>query len=121
MTEHVNVEFTVVAGKRQPLIDALQALDEQNLIPCEGWRADDYVQRREALVKFNEAMEVKLRRNEQKRNWADQSIEGLMRLMLIEVEKAKVLHEFNTPEGLQASLVDIANWCLFVWSRLNRQ
>ncbi len=119
MTEHVNIEFIVGAGKRQPLIDALQALDEQGLLPCEGYRADDYVQRREALTKFVTAMELKLRKNDHKTSWRLQPIEALYRLLKIEMMEFEVADEFLTVNEARNELVDVANFALILFDRLS--
>ena len=121
MTEKINIEFTLREGARERFLQSLQEVDGGDTLQgCLGYRADDQVQRREALTKFVDAMEIKLRRNETKQNWEKQEIDGLVRLMLIEVEKMKVLHEFHTRDGTRASLIDIANWAMFIWDRLGR-
>ena len=83
-----------------------------------GYRADDMVQRREALQKFVDKMEEKLRKNDHKANWRDKPIEALFKLMLLEVEEFKVHHEFFTVAESRPELVDIANFALIVWDRL---
>ena len=90
MTEHIHVTFTVADGKRDRFLTSLQEVDSSGLLVCEGYRADDEVQRREALIKFTEAMELKLRRNDHKTSWRDLPIEALVRLLILELEEWKV-------------------------------
>lgn len=120
MTEKVHVEFTVYAGKREQLLAELQKFDqsEPGMEVCQGFRADDYVQRREALIKFVNEMEIKLRKNEHKTNWRTQPIEALFRLLMLEVEEFKVADEFFTVTESRNELVDIANFALILYDRL---
>lgn len=84
-----------------------------------GFRADDVVSKRAALVAFVDAMEIKLRRNEHKKNWREQSLTALFRLMLLEVEEAKVAMEFFTVVEARRELVDIGNYAMILWDRLS--
>lgn len=119
MTEKVHVEFSVPKGRRDEFLKHLQTWDEGSSIPfIVTFRADDYVARREALVKFVDQMELKLRKNEHKKNWREKPIEALFRLLMLEVEEFKVAHEFFTVEEARPELVDVANFALICWDRL---
>lgn len=122
MTQTVHVAFTIVNGKYDEFMASLQKWDvAANWSNCVlGYRADDYVQRREALVAFVDQMELKLRRNEHKRNWREKPIEALFKLMLLEVEEFKVAHEFFTIAESRPELVDIANFAMICWDRLGQ-
>lgn len=117
----IHVEFDVIDGKYDEFIASLQKWDiSANWNNCVlGYRADDQVQRREALTKFVDQMELKLRRNEHKRNWRDKPIEALFKLLLLEVEEYKVAQEFFTVGEAKGELVDVANFAMMVWDRLN--
>lgn len=118
MNERVHVEFTIPDGKRDVFLAGLQAADMAGHIVGDGWRADDEIQLREALRKFVGEMELKLRRNEHKKNWREKPIEALFKLMLLEVEEFKVAHEFFSTGESRPELVDIANFALICWDRL---
>lgn len=114
MSETVHVAFTVPDGKSGDLIKMLQTHDNVSV----GFRADDYVSRRAALVAFVDQMELKLRKNDHKQNWREQPVEALFRLMMLEVEEFKVAHEFFPVDAARRELVDIANYALILWDRL---
>lgn len=116
MTEQVHVTFTITAGRRERFIQSLQ--DAGDLIDCQGYRADDEVQRREAVVKFTDAMELKLRKNDHKTSWRDLPIEALVRLLILELEEFKVADEFFPVKEARKEAVDVANFALIVWDRL---
>lgn len=119
MTEKIVVEFTVQDGKRDEFLAQLQAADSKDMFAaCQGFRADDYVSRREALVKFVDAMELKLRKNDHKTNWRTQPVEALIRLMLLELEEFKVADEFFTVAEARTELTDVSNYALIVYDRL---
>lgn len=119
MTEAVHVAFAVQDGKREEFLAWLQVATESAILPLQGYRADDYVSRRAALVAFVDQMEVKLRKNEHKRNWREKPIEALFKLLLLEVEEFKVAHEFFTVGEAKGELVDVANFAMMVWDRLS--
>jgi hypothetical protein len=119
MTEVVHVVYTVQDGKRDRFLQSLQEVDQLDLLVCDGWRADDEVQRREALTKFTEAMELKLRRNDHKSSWRDLPIEALVRLLILELEEFKVADEFFPVKDARKEAVDVANFALIVWDRLS--
>lgn len=121
MSETVHVQFTVKDGKRDIFLNILQKWDESGVVELlmEGFRADDQVQRREALAKFVDQMELKLRKNEHKRNWRDKPIEALFKLLLLEIEEFKVAHEFFSVGEAKGELVDVANFAMMVWDRMN--
>jgi hypothetical protein len=119
MTEQVHVVFTVQDGKTDRFIASLQEVDSSGLLACEGYRAGDEVQRREAVTKFTEAMEMKLRRNDHKTSWRDLPIEALVRLLILELEEFKVADEFLAVKDARRELVDVANFALIVWDRLS--
>ena len=118
MTETVHVQFIVRANKRADFLTMLQSWDERTDNACVGFRADDYVARRAALIKFVDEMEMKLRRNEHKRNWREKPIEALFRLLMLEVEEFRVANEFFTVGESRPELVDIANFAMICWDRL---
>jgi len=118
MTEQVHVTFTIQDGKRDRFMASLQEVETLDLLICEGYRADDEVQRREALTKFTEAMEMKLRRNDHKTSWRDLPIEALVRLLILELEEFKVADEFLAVKDARRECVDVANFALIVWDRL---
>lgn len=118
MNERITVEFTVPVGKREQFLSELQAWDTDGSNCSVGFRADDQVQRRQALSLFVDQMELKLRRNEHKRNWREKPIEALFKLLLLEIEEFKVSHEFFTISESRTELVDAANFAMIVWDRL---
>lgn len=95
-------------------------VDVGALMPCPviGYRADDQVQRREALAKFVDAMEITLRRNDHKSTWKDKPVEALLRLLVLEVEEAKVAMEFFSVAEGKHELVDIACFAMILFDRL---
>lgn len=120
MTERVHVEFEITDYDK--FLDGLQrvtGVGEPLEYVVVGYRADDQVQRREALTKFVDQMELKLRKNEHKRNWRDKPIEALFKLLLLEVEEFKVAHEFFSVDEAKGELVDVANFAMMVWDRLS--
>lgn len=117
MTEKVHAEFVIVDGQRDKFLSWLQSATEADA-PIMGYRADDYVSRRAALVSFVDQMEVKLRKNDHKKNWREKPIEALLRLLLLEIEEFKVAHEFFSVSESRPELVDIANFALICWDRL---
>lgn len=119
MVEKVTVEFSIQDGQRNGFMAALQVIDQRDMLPMvQGFRADDYVSRREALVKFVDQMEIKLRRNEHKTNWRDQPIEALFRLLMLEIEEFRVADEFFSVAEARNELVDVANFALILFDRL---
>lgn len=117
MTEKIHVEFTVPDGGKDALLARLQVLDDQQDL-CLGLRADDYVSRRAALVAFVDQMELKLRKNEHKRNWRDKPIQALMSLMSLEWKEFEVSLQYFTVGEARAELPDICNFAMMVWDRL---
>ena len=119
MTEKINIEFTLREGSRERFLQSLQEVDGGDTLQgCLGYRADDQVQRREALTKFVDAMEMKLRKNEHKTTWRKQPIEALFRLLLLEVEEFKIADEFFTVAEARNELVDVSNFALILYDRL---
>lgn len=123
MAEKVHVEFTV--SDKDKFLAQLNdwtgmGSDMSPAVASSviGYRADDYVSRRAALVSFVDAMEAKLRKNEHKSNWREKPIDALFRLMMLEVEEFKVALEFFAVEEARPELVDVANFALIVWDRL---
>lgn len=118
MSEKISVEFTV--GYRDDFEAWLQKVTSQDgMDNIHGYRADDQVQRRQALQSFVDQMEFKLRRNEHKKNWREKPVEALFKLMLLEVEEFKVAHEFFSVGESKRELVDIANFAMMVYDRLS--
>lgn len=117
--ESITVEFKVQEGRRDEFLKSLQVADENNhLTGCLGFRADDFVNKREALIKFVGEMEIKLRRNDHKTTWRDQPIIALIRLMKLEIAECDVALEFFTVAEARKELVDISNFALINWDRL---
>lgn len=83
-----------------------------------GFRADDVVSKRAALVAFVDAMEVKLRRNEHKSTWKEKPVEALFRLALLEVEEFRVALEFFSVKEARAEIPDACNFLMMVWDRM---
>ena len=73
---------------------------------------------RPVLKSFAEAMEAKLRKNDHKKSWRELPIEALFRMLMVEIEEFKLAHEFLSPEEARIELVDISNFCLFLYDRL---
>lgn len=121
MTEKVHVEFEIADGRRDEFLQRLQDWDKDQ--PrydfVLGFRADDYVQRREALTKFVDRMELKLRKNEHKRNWREKPIAALVALMLIEVQEFQVALEHFTVGEARSELPDISNFAMMADDRLS--
>lgn len=116
----VSVEFTV--KDREAFLIGLQTATSysgsfRDLVI--GYRADDHVQRRSALETFANAMEIKLRRNDSKRNWQEKPIEALVALMLLEVREFEVALEHFVVSEAKAELPDIANFAMMVHDRLS--
>lgn len=73
---------------------------------------------RPTLVEFADAMELKLQKNDHKRGWRELPLEALERLMKIELEEYAVAREFLTVDDARKELVDVANFCMMLWDRL---
>lgn len=117
--QKVNVEFTV--KDREAFLTALQTATSYNggmrdLVI--GYRADDHVQRREALRAFVDHMEIKLKRNEHKANWREKPIEALVALMMLEVREFEVALEHFTVEEAKLELPDLSNFAMMIFDRL---
>lgn len=117
--QKVNVEFSV--RDREAFLVALQTATSYNggmrdLVV--GYRADDQIERREALRAFVDQMELKLRKNESKRNWREKPIEALVALMLLEVREFEVSLEHFTVEEARLETPDIGNFAMMVFDRL---
>lgn len=117
--QKVNVEFKV--KDREAFLAALQTATSCNGGMCDlvvGYRADDQIKRREALRAFVDQMELKLRKNESKRNWREKPIEALVALMLLEVREFEVALEHFTVEEARLETPDIGNFAMMVFDRL---
>lgn len=125
--EQVTVVFTVVKGNKEALETWLQHVteDASGFItanfgnPALGYRADDTVQRREALQKFVDRMELVLRAHDGKTSWRERPIEALIRLLKLEMHEFDVAHEFFEISEARKELIDIANYCLICDDRLS--
>lgn len=118
--QKVNVEFQI--KDREAFLAALQTATSYNggmrdLVI--GYRADDHVQRRSALETFANAMELVLRKHEHKTTWRDRPLEGLVRLLMLEIEEFKCALEFFEVKEARKELIDVANYCLIVSDRLS--
>lgn len=120
MSEHVTVNFEVT--NRDKFMAALQKATEDDG-PLEyavvGYRQDDGVDKREALAKFANAMELKLRKNDHKTSWRELPIEALYRQMKLEIQELEVAMDFLTALEARDECVDIANFALILWDRLS--
>ena len=118
MTERVVVEFQVT--DRDKFLKSLQTWDEneEDFNYCTGFRADDYVSKRQALVAFVDAMETKLRKNDHKTGWREKPVEALFKLLKLEIAEFEVAFEFFSIKEARTELVDTSNFCMMVWDRL---
>lgn len=115
----VVVDFNVPDNKVDAFAAWLQRVTgEEDYGIVEGYRADDHVSRRRALQAFADEMELTLRRHDHKTGWREKAIDALFRLLLLEVEEAKVAMEFFNTREARAELIDVANFCLIVYDRL---
>ncbi len=119
--ETVTVIFTVPKGGKERLLGSLQHNEEEGTgeIQCLGWRADDTVQRREALTKFVDRMELVLRQHDAKTTWRVRPIEALIKLLKLEMHEFDVAHEFFEVREARKELVDIANYAMICDDRLS--
>ena len=121
--ETVVVTFTVPTGGKERFLAWLQAVSEQGEKGSAGeplgYRADDTVQRREALTKFVDRMELVLRAHDKKTSWRERPIEALIKLLKLEMHEFDVAHEFFEISEARKELVDIANYCLICDDRLS--
>lgn len=85
---------------------------------CVGYRIDDGVSKREALRKFADEMELKLRKNDHKSDWREKPIQALFKLLLIELEEFKALYDYFPTAEARRELVDVANFCMIVHDRM---
>lgn len=99
------------------LQQATEQFDPQGI--CVGYRIDDGVSRRAALVDFASAMEIKLRKNDHKSSWRDLPIVALFRQLLLEIEELKVAMDYLPVEEARDECVDVANFGLILWDRLS--
>lgn len=120
MTDKVHVEFTVSHGRRDDFLNALQDWDtarpKHDFII--GWRADDFVQRREALTQFVDEMELVLRRHDSKKTWRERPVTALIQLMLLELKEFEIAFEHFEVKEARKELVDLSNYALIVYDRL---
>lgn len=117
MTERVHVEFEIRDGRRDEFLAALQKWDEVENQTV-GFRADDQVQRREALTKFVVEMELVLRRHDHKTSWRDRPVTALIQLMLLELKEFEIAFEHFEIKEARKELVDLSNYALIVYDRL---
>jgi hypothetical protein len=118
MSETISVNFNVQDEKREDFIQWLQQVTTTGPTCLLGYRADDIVNRREALQRFANEMETVLRRHDHKTSWRERPIEALVRLLFLELEEFKVALEFFETKDARKELIDCANFCLIVWDRL---
>lgn len=125
MSERVHVEFEVT--DRDRFLTALTAWDQDQERQNDssgagnaviGFRADDHVERRAALVDFVTAMEMKLRKNEWKSNWREKPIKALVALMLLEVREFEVALEYFSVKEARQELPDLSNFAMMIHDRL---
>lgn len=119
MTEHIMVDFAVGDGKIPEFDRWLQHVTNGEAPLCiEGYRANDFVQRRDALRKFADQMETVLRAHDHKTSWRERPIEALVKLLMLEIEEFKVALEHFEVSDARKELIDAANFCLIVLDRL---
>lgn len=82
---------------------------------------------RPSLLGFALAMEAKLRRKEAKMTaenepdrWNTLPIEGIEAKMAIEIGEYRVARDFGTPDEARGEIVDVANFALMLWDRLEQ-
>lgn len=124
--ETVYVAFTVPEGGRERFLSWLQRTTDGTSIDGDligsplGYRADDSLQRREALVKFTERMETVLRKHDSKSSWRTDPIDMLVRKLKLELMEFEVAYDFQRWEEARNEAVDLANFCLIVFDRLSQ-
>lgn len=126
--ETVHVAFKISTGSRERFERWLQFVtaDESGFIaansspPPLGYRADDTLQRREALVKFTERMETVLRKHDSKSSWRTDPIDMLVRKLKLELMEFEIAYDFERWEEARNEAVDLANFCLIVFDRLGQ-
>lgn len=116
MSEKLCIEFEVI--NKEKFLAELQKWDSTAANGSIGYRADDYVSKRAALIKFVDAMEAKLRKNDHKSGWRDLPIEALFRLMMLEIDEFKLAIEFLSVKEALNELPDVANFCMMLHDRL---
>lgn len=123
MTEAIHVQFNVQKGKREEFLDWLQKYTGDGPFSMApnyviGYRADDQVQRREALTKFVNEMELVLRRHDSKKTWRERPVTALIQLMLLELKEFEIAFEHFEIKEARKELVDLSNYALIVYDRL---
>lgn len=117
MKEEVTVVFNIVSGRRAEFLQALQKWDEEENQSL-SFRAGDEIQRREALAKFVDQMEIVLRKHDHKGGWRNDPIEMLVRRLKLELAEFDIAYDFHQVEDARRELVDLSNFCLIVWDRM---
>lgn len=76
------------------------------------------VRLRPTLNSFAVEMEWKLRKNDHKKGWKELPFEALHKLFLLEYEEFKVASEYFGPGAAKKELVDMGNFIMMMWDRL---
>ncbi len=116
MTEKVVIEFEVHSVEF--FTQRLQEWDLTALNLCVGYRIDAGVAKREALRRFCDQMELKLRKNDHKTGWRDLPIEALFELMMLEINEFKLAIRYLTVREALKELPDVANFAMMLWDRI---
>src|SRR5882672_11299315 len=119
MTERLVIEFEVHDTKH--FEQCLQAWDLATANQCVGYRVDEGVAKREALRRFCDQMELKLRKNDHKTGWRDLPIEALFSLMMLEIEEFKLAVRYLTVREALKELPDISNFAMMLWDRIGSE
>ncbi len=82
---------------------------------------DNMVPLRPVLAKFAEAMEIKLRKNDDKTGWRELPIEAIKKLLYIEFQELEVAIEFLSTKEAMKECVDLANFALILHDRLSME
>lgn len=118
--ETVHVEFKVKPGRHADFLRALEMFDREVAYDMTtGMRTFDEQPLRSPLQKFALAMEEKLKKNDHKTHWRDQSFEAHFKFMMLEIEEFKVAREFLSVATTRSELVDIANFALINWDKMS--
>ena len=82
---------------------------------------------RKQVANFAEAMEVKLKQNDHKEHWSEESIDSLYDMLVEEKEELRkeLAFAYRDPddfdiEQAQEEAIDVANFAMMIWDNLSR-
>lgn len=75
---------------------------------------------RPALLEFAKQMEIKLRKNDDKKGWREYPIAALRRLLGIEIQELDVAMDFNIGDPV-TECVDTANFAMMLADRISQE